>query len=149
MKARLKKRMINKLISTMLLVLFPLTIMANDLPQITPLEQGQEAPYSGILYTPPAVAETIAQREALVAQHNLNLEILEERLRAELGLTIDNLQVDLNACNQNYNQMVAIKDEQIKNLQELALDSNDSHWWLAGGILSGVLITVGILYATK
>ena len=143
------KRMMNKLVSTVLLALFPLTIMANDLPQITPLEQGQEAPYSGILYNPAAVAETIAQREALIAQHNLNLEILEEGLRAELGLTIANLQADLDGCNQNYNQMIAIKDEQIKNLQELALDSNDSHWWLAGGILSGVLIPVGIVYATK
>ena len=143
------KRMMNKLVSTVLLALFPLTIMANDLPQITPLEQGQEAPYSGILYNPAAVAETIAHREALIAQQNLNLEILEEGLRAELGLTIANLQADLDGCNQNYNQMIAIKDEQIKNLQELALDSNDSHWWLAGGILSGVLITVGIVYATK
>jgi hypothetical protein len=138
-----------KFVLTIMLAIIPLTATANDLPQITPLEQGQEAPYSGILYNPAAVAETIAQREALIAQHNLNLEILEEGLRAELGLTIANLQADLDGCNQNYNQMIAIKDEQIKNLQELALDSNDSHWWLAGGILSGVLITVGIVYATK
>tara|TARA_R110001599_G_scaffold79823_1_gene216082 strand:- start:575 stop:994 length:420 start_codon:yes stop_codon:yes gene_type:complete len=135
-------------ISIILLIIFPLTAVA-DLPQVAPLNEGDPAPYSGVLYNAVAVAETIAQREALIAQHSLNLEILEERLRAELGLTIDNLQADLDSYEKKYNSMVEIKDEQIRNLQEVALDKGNSSWWFVGGIGSGILLTIGVVYALK
>lgn len=120
-----------------------------ELPQITPLNEGDTAPYSGVLYNAAAVAETIAQREALIAQHNLNLEILEERLKAECTLQLDNLTADLDLCNQKYNSMVEIKDEQIKNLQDMALEKPNSSWWFIGGIGTGVLLTIGVVYALK
>lgn len=135
-------------ISIILLIIFPLTAVA-DLPQVAPLNEGDPAPYSGVLYNAVAVAETIAQREALIAQHSLNLEILEERLRAELGLTIDNLQADLDSYEKKYNSMVEIKDEQIRNLQEVALAKGNSSWWFVGGIGSGILLTIGVVYALK
>lgn len=143
------KFMMDKIICIVLLFAFPLTGFSDELPIITPLQQGQVAPYSGVLYNPTAVAETIAQREALISQHVLNLQILEERLKAECKLSLDNLQIDLNTCNQKYNQMISIKDNQIKSLQEIALESNNSNWWFAGGILTGVLITIGAVYAAK
>ena len=140
-----------KLVSIFLIIIFPLQAMANELPQITPLEKNQKAPYSGILYNPAAVAEAIAQREALIQQHQLNLNILEEQLKAQCNLSLQNLQSDLDACNDKYDQMVLIKDAQIKNLQEVALDRpNDrSMWWLAGGIVLGIVATVGITYAVN
>lgn len=137
-----------KLVSIFLLMLFPFQAMA-ELPQITPLNEGDTAPYSGVLYNAAAVAETIAQREALIAQHNLNLEILEERLKAECTLQLDNLTADLDLCNQKYNSMVEIKDEQIKNLQDMALEKPNSSWWFIGGIGTGVLLTIGVVYALK
>jgi len=132
-------------------MMFPLQVMANELPQITPLEKNQKAPYSGILYNPAAVAESIAQREALIQQHQLNLNILEESLKAQCDLSLQNLQSDLSACNDRYDQMVLIKDTQIKNLQDLALERPNDHsiWWLAGGIVLGVVATVGITYAVN
>ncbi len=140
-----------KLVSIFLIIIFPLQVMANELPQITPLEKNQKAPYSGILYNPAAVAESIAQREALIQQHQLNLNILEESLKAQCDLSLQNLQSDLSACNDRYDQMVLIKDTQIKNLQDLALERPNDHsiWWLAGGIVLGVVATVGITYAVN
>jgi len=137
-----------KFISIILLMVFPLTAAA-ELPQVAPLNEGDPAPYSGVLYNAAAVAETIAQREALIAQHNLNLEILEERLKAECTLQLDNLTADLDLCNQKYNSMIEIKDQQIKNLQEMALENNNSSWWFLGGIGTGILLTVGVVYALK
>ena len=138
-----------KLVSIFLIMLFPFQVMAGDLPQIAPLSEGDTAPYSGVLYNAAAVAETIAQREALIAQHNLNLEILEERLKAECTLQLDNLTADLDLCNQKYNSMVEIKDEQIRNLQDMALEKPNSSWWFLGGIGTGVLLTIGVVYALK
>jgi len=140
-----------KLVSIFLIIMFPLQGIANELPQITPLEKNQKAPYSGVLYNPAAVAESIAQREALIQQHQLNLDILEESLKAQCDLSLQNLQSDLSACNDRYDQMVLIKDTQIKNLQDLALERPNDHsiWWLAGGIVLGVVATVGITYAVN
>ena len=140
-----------KLVSIFLIMLFPLQAMATELPQITPLQKHQKAPYSGVLYNPAAVAEAIAQREALIQQHQLNLNILEEQLKAQCNLSIENLQADLDACDDRYNQMVAIKDGQIKNLQEIALERPNSHsiWWLGGGIVLGIVATIGISYAVN
>jgi hypothetical protein len=140
-----------KLVSIFLIMMFPLQGIANELPQITPLEKNQKAPYSGILYNPAAVAESIAQREALIQQHQLNLDILEESLKAQCDLSLQNLQSDLSACNDRYDQMVLIKDAQINNLQDLALERANDHsiWWLAGGIVLGIVATVGITYAVN
>jgi len=141
----------NKTIATLLLVLIPIRVFAVELPAIAPLNKGEAAPYSGVLYNPAAVAETIAQREFLVSEHRLTLKILEERLQAECDLSVDNLAAEVDACNDKYNYVVEIKDKQIRRLEELAFDKSDnySHWWLAGGIVSGALITIGIVYALK
>jgi hypothetical protein len=143
--------MMTKIISIFLICFLPTVTMAEELPQITPLNKYQKAPFSGILYNSAAVAESIAQREALIEQHKLNLQILEDQLKIQCNLSLENLQADLDACNNRYDQMVTIKDNQIKNLQEIALERPNNHsiWWLGGGILSGVLITVGIVYAVK
>ena len=85
----------------------------------------------------------------MIAQHSLNLEILEERLRAELGLTIDNLQADLDAANKKYDSMLSIKNGQIESLQDLALERDNTTWWFLGGIGTGLLITIGASYALK
>jgi len=141
----------NKTIATLLLILIPIRVFAVELPAIAPLNKGEAAPYSGVLYNPAAVAETIAQREFLVSEHRLTLKILEERLQAECDLSVDNLAAEVDACNDKYNYVVEIKDKQIRRLEELAFDKSDnySHWWLAGGIVSGALITIGIVYALK
>jgi len=140
-----------RLISTILLIMMPLQLIADDLPKITPLQKNQSAPYSGVLYNSTAVADAIAQREALIAQHKLNLEILEDQLKAQCNLQLENLSAELDQCQDQYNQMLGIKDKQIGQMQELLLDApnNHTHWWFAGGVLLGVVTTVGVFYVVK
>ena len=138
-----------KIIAIMMLMAMPFTALAIDPPLITPLEKNERAPYSGVLYNSTAVAQTIAQRESLLAQHQLDLQILEEKLGAECALAVGNLNADLNACNQRYLNIMTIKDQHIKDLQILALEKPKTGWWFFGGILTGALITIGAVYAAK
>ena len=138
-----------KIISILMLVILPLTVYALDPPLITPLEKNARAPYSGVLYNSTAVAQTIAQRESLLAQHKLDLQILKEKLGAVCALAIGNLNADLRACNQRYLNIMTIKDQHIKDLQLLALEKPKTGWWFFGGILTGALITIGAVYAAK
>ena len=121
-----------------------------EVPQITPLNQGQEAPYSGVLYNTTAIAEIIAQREALIKQHAVFIKQLEEQMKANCDLQLGNLSAELDVCNDKYDYMIGIKDKQIIRLEELALDNNDhTIWWFGGGIVLGIITTIGIAYAVN
>jgi len=141
---------VNKITATILLLFMPTILMAQT-PQIAPLNKYQKAPFAGVLYNPDAVAEIVTQRESLIQQHQLFLQQLEEQLQAQCDLQVDNLSAEVDICNDKYNQMLGIKDLQIQKLEKLAFEqpNKNSHWWFAGGIFSGVLITVGIVYAVK
>ena len=140
-----------KFIAILLLSTMPLQLFADELPTITPIQKNQRAPYSGVLYNATAVAETIAQREALISQHKLNIDLLKEQLKIQCDLQLDNLSAELDSCEDQYSEMLAIKDIQIGKLQELVLDAPNeySHWWFGGGVLVGILTTVGVVYALK
>jgi len=47
--------------------------------------------------------------------------------------------------------VIRIKDHEIKKLQDIVVQQpyKRSHWWFGGGILTGILITVGIVHASK
>ena len=140
-----------KFIAILLLSIMPLQLFADELPTITPIQKNQRAPYSGVLYNATAVAETIAQREARLSQHKLNIDLLKEQLKIQCDLQLDNLSAELDSCEDQYSEMLAIKDMQIGKLQELVLDAPNehSHWWFGGGVLVGMLTTVGVVYALK
>ena len=127
------------------------TVLMAQTPQITPLNKHQKAPYAGVLYNADAVAEIVAQREALIQQHQLFLQQLEEQLEAQCDLQVDNLSAEVDICNDKYNEMLGIKNMQIQKLEKIAFErpNKNSHWWFGGGILTGVLITIGVVYAVN
>lgn len=139
----------SKFIATFLIMLMPTVTLAA--PRITPLNEGQNAPFSGVLYNAEAVAELVAWKTSIIEQHLAFIEQLKAQLEANCNLQIANIGAELDACNDRYDQMIIIKDDQIKILENLALEksNSNSHWWFGGGILSGVLITIGIVYALK
>ena len=141
----------NKFIATLLLILFPLTLLADEAPKVSPMNKGDIAPYSGALFNAAAVAEIVAKKEFTIKQHKLDLSALEKRLNADCDLKVENLQADLDASSFKYDSMVMIKDRQINKLQDIVINqpNKNSHWWLTGGILSGVLFTVGVVYLLK
>ena len=140
----------NKIIAIFLILTFPVIGLA-ETPQISPLSKNDRAPFSGVLYNPTAVAELVAQREALIKQHELFMEQLEKQLQANCDLQVDNLSAEVDICNDRYGHMVGIKDNHIKQLQDLALEKPKSYseWWFVGGIVTGALITIGVVYASK
>tara|TARA_Y100000310_G_scaffold97568_1_gene95184 strand:- start:1581 stop:2021 length:441 start_codon:yes stop_codon:yes gene_type:complete len=85
-----------------------------------------------------AECQSLIQRELGIQKEGLTLEInkLKHRIRTE---SISNAQVLL------------IRDEQIAALEAAALKSpNDySMWWVGGGFVAGILLSVGIVYAVK
>ena len=139
----------NKITALVLLFFIPAIALAD--PQIAPLNKYQKAPFSGVLYNSEAIAEMVAWKDTLIQQHQLALDQLRASLNAECSLQVNNLQAEVDACNDRYGEMLGIKNQQIIKLEELALDRSNSYsvLWLGGGIIIGVLTTIGIVYVTK
>ena len=140
----------NKITALVLLFFFIPAIALAD-PQIAPLNKYQKAPFSGVLYNSEAIAEMVAWKDTLIQQHQLALDQLRASLNAECSLQVNNLQAEVDACNDRYGEMLGIKNQQIIKLEELALERSNSYsvLWLGGGIIIGVLTTIGIVYVTK
>jgi len=59
------------------------------------------------------------------------------------------VKASLDASEKKYNSILAIKSDEIDRLQKIAMNQPNSHnhWWFAGGVLSGVAMSLGIFYA--
>lgn len=121
---------------------------------ISPMRSGQRAPFSGVLFSPPAVANVIVE-----------LESFEERLHIEIMRTISEQQADcdkkisdvenklttdkkiLQANIDSKNILIKELNVQIKNLK----DERDSKWhpgaWLGIGAAGGIALTVLTAFA--
>jgi len=50
-----------------------------------------------------------------------------------------------------YNAIITIKDKEIDKLNAIALENSNNYntWWAAGGILTGIALTLAVLFAAK
>ena len=64
---------------------------------------------------------------------------------------MDNLQLRLETLKKETDNIIFIKDQEIKKLEQAALKrpSDYSIWWASGGVVVGVLSTLAIVFAVK
>ena len=146
-----------KLLSLLLIITIlspPAKILAQDLknPQskITNLEKGDRAPFGGVLLDDWAMSEIMAQMEIDSERFKLELDYLGKQKDAEWSLKYDTLKASFDSLQFRYDSIVEIKDKEIKVLREIAIDKKDySIWWYTGGFLSGVALSLGVLYVAS
>ena len=114
-ETHLESSMWNNFISVFvasLLVCLPVTVKAQDsesptplLPdltgKVTSLNQGQQAPYSGVLLDPEATAKILAERKFLGLQCDLKLDLDIKKLTAEHELELGLLQTKFDSLQVN------------------------------------------------
>ena len=126
-------------------VLFPLAAHADE--QVTTVEKGDPAPFSGTLLSTEAAARLLldleTNKEFCRVETERELQIQESKFQ----LQIDNLQSSLAYCNESCALRLAIKTEQIDYLStELTRKKVHPAWVFVGGILAGTAITLGSGY---
>lgn len=157
-KARSKnmKTIFLKILTVLLslqLVTLPVTAKADVSPlgKVVDLKKGEKAPYTGILLDP------VAASKMLVNEKYIRIET-ELRLRKELSLDIskkalafDLLQTEYDSLKQIHVGTLKIKEQQIVDLNELVrkqASSDHSQWWLAGGVVIGIALSIAVFYAS-
>ena len=130
---------------SLLLFMIPTLVHASE-GQVASLKEGDPAPYSGILFDEIFAARLLAEEEHKDIECNLKINYEIEKLQAQNALEIGNLQSSFNALKEQNQSFLNIKDAEIKRLQELALKNpnENSHWWLAGGVVAGIITSITI-----
>jgi hypothetical protein len=64
---------------------------------------------------------------------------------------IDSLQISYDSLDERHNLLMEIKNDEIDTYRELALEqpNKNNHWWMAGGVVAGIGLTLGTLFAAS
>ena len=142
-------KLLNKIVAIILLVTFPVLAFADDVPKIKPMNQGEVAPFAGVLFNSAAVAQSVAEKEYNSEQCRLRIDHMEQKEKAKCDLLVSTTRVEIDFLKQKYDSILKIKDEENNRLQKFALErpNKNSHWWFAGGVVAGIVTSIAIFYA--
>ena len=123
--------------------------LENETGKVTAINEGEQAPFSGILLDSIAGAKFIAKSKYCAEELELKIKKDFEVKLTNKQLAIDLLQGQNDTLKNTHEQLLVQKEKEIDQLNEIIKDEIDdhSHWWFAGGIVAGVLLSIGIFYA--
>lgn len=112
--------------------------------KITTLRRGQPAPYSGTLFNTAAAARL--QVDLKFTEESCNIETDRQLglLRSKLQLDIDLLKAQLDSQQQLHQDVLLIKNDQIKFLENYSLETKwyeSNEFWLVTGLVAGIAVT--------
>ena len=117
-------------------------------PQFVVLEEGETAPFSGRLLNDEAIIKLSVEDSFKVEQCNLQINYELEKQKLELELKFEKEKIQLETDKQILQEKVKLRDETIKQLQDLR-----KPWppvfYASGGFFVGAATTIAILYAVN
>lgn len=133
-------------------------LLADEAPIITSVTKGTKIPsswngkwpFDGILLNVPAWAQIEAERKIFGEECSLRLQYELDKADAKCQLMIDNGNAHIEAMQFQYDEVVQLKNDEIQRLDELIAGNDDTDWgslFFAGGVVVGVLVSIGVVYA--
>ena len=114
--------------------------------KFTFLDKGDKAPFDGTLFSPEATA--IILNDADSSELKCDLRVQKERdlvlakCKKDYDLAVNNLNSEIQKSKVRLTQ----KDEEIEALKKLASKNDYNLLWGVGGVVGGILITLGAIY---
>ena len=137
-----------------LLLIFPIPLLADvpelpPQPRITGIQEGEAAPYSGVLLNTIAAAQIFVDKDHSQEECGLRIQFEVEKETQRMNLLLDSMKVTLESAEERHNSILEIKNQEIERLSEIASETpNDySMWWFAGGVIAGIGLTIGVAFA--
>ena len=129
----------------------PATLAAPEPPPIiSPLNKGQAAPWSGVLLSPPAVAQIVAQQDTakaallLAVQHQQELDAANQKYALDSAATTCNADKTVLQAQVTDGQ----KQEQVLTQQLKSVTGGPgAPVWIGVGFVGGVVVTVLTAFA--
>jgi hypothetical protein len=115
------------------------------------ISPGQSLPFDAWCFDDVAMARVKATIEYASKNCELKTNMELAKQKADFNLKIDNLQIRYDTLKKSSEEILAIKNQEIENLEQAALKRpNDySYFWFGGGTAVGILTTLAVVYAVK
>jgi len=86
-----------------------------------------------------------------LATCELNCQYEMEKQKIKLNFRIEKLELRIKTLTEQYDKITLIKDGEIQRLTDAAMKVPNDHsvWWAGGGFLTGVLVTVGVVFLVQ
>ena len=110
----------------------------------TEIQEGEIAPFTGLLYTNLAIAKILADHELELEKANINFEYQIKSNDADWQFRYDILEKKYELETQMYLDMIERRDSLIDNKKRFQIPDNIK---FVGGIVIGAAITVTIAYS--
>lgn len=122
-------------------------------PRSVIIKKGDPAPYDGLLLNKDAQIKILTEKQFAVKECEMKSSYELVKQKAVSDLEIGKLKLDVDFSNKKFEQIMSIKDEELKRVNALALENakSDKYKWLYlfGGVVVGAALTVGISYAVN
>ena len=112
---------------------------------------GQTLSFSAWCFDDLAAARIKSSLEFAIKNCQLRIDRELDKQKAEFNLQLENLQVRLSSVKSSCDDIIKIKDKEIKDLTEAALKrpNDNSYLWASGGIAVGILTTLAVVYSVS
>ena len=140
----IKKILISYILS--FLVFYPVAFADEE---ITTLKKGDTAPFDGTLFNTEAAARLLIDLEFTQASCKVEIDRQLGIQSSQMQLQIDTLNSSLTTCNQKYDDILKIKNDQILFLDDQLKRANPdrSAVLFSAGIVSGIALSILTTYA--
>ena len=125
-----------------------LTALSFAEPLMTPLSEGEAAPFAGRLFNDEAVVSMITMKEFAEKQCEINTALDFSLQLAEKQHQIDYLEIEKAALQTKYDAMMNIKNEEIETLRKYSSTKRQS-WIFFGGFVLGTSASLLTYYAVN
>ena len=119
--------------------------------RVTNLEKNSRAPYTGILLDSIAASRMLVDQKYLRLEIELNIRKEFQKDLASKRLAYDLLKVEHDSLQKYHASSIALKDQHITNLNNMLkqeMGSRHTHWWVIGGVVLGIALSISVFYAS-
>lgn len=117
----------------------------------TRLLEGNPSPFDAWCFDDPAFAIIKTKIDTMQESCDLSTKKAVEQEKAKYSLKVKNLELRLDTLKKETDNIILIKDQEIKKLEQAALKrpGDYSIWWASGGIVVGILGTLAVVFTVK
>lgn len=132
----------------LILLLLFIPVAYGEEPVFAPVQEGDVVPFDGRLFNDAAVAKLIVDKQFEGKQCELRIDYEVGLMQTKEKYKHDIILAKSEAADTRLNDLINIRDEELKFLRK-QYEPSKNHWWVAGGFIIGATTSIGIMYVVK
>jgi hypothetical protein len=116
--------------------------------QVYSIKKDEKAPYAGVLLDNIAAAKMVTNEKYLRSEIELKLRKEFQEELADKSLNLNLIKAEFDSFKELNQSILLIRETEIEQLNSALKEEivDYTHWWYAGGVVTGILLSIGIFY---